>query len=180
MRPAGLGAPAPPLELSTATGETWSLGAVRGRSVILSFLGPANCQFCRAHVIRLIQARERIETLGTEVALVAYHDPELVMTQMMRSLNLPFVLLVDRTKRTYADWGLGNVTAAAFLHPSLYMALAKLILRREPSLGDVPDRTHVGGDFVVDRDGRLAFVHRLRSLHDRAKVDDLLAVVERI
>jgi peroxiredoxin len=180
MRSRSLGAPAPPLELPTSSGETWSLDRARGRSVVLSFLGPANCQFCRAHVIRLIQARERITTLGTDVVLVAYHDPELVMTQMMQSLNLPFVLLVDKTKRAYADWGIGAVTAKAFLHPGLYFEIAKLILRREPSLGTVADRSHVGGDFVVDREGRLAFVHRLRSLYDRAKVEDLLAIVERL
>jgi peroxiredoxin len=180
MRHRDLGAPAPPLALPTSSGETWSLEQTRGRRVLLSFLGPANCQFCRAHVIRLIQARDRIATLGTEVALVAYHDPELVMTQMMRSLDLPFVLLVDTTKRTYADWGIGRVNAKSYLHPSLYLAIVKLILRREPPLGEVSDRSLVGGDFVIDREGRVAFAHRLRSLHDRPKVDELLAVVERI
>ena len=180
MTPRGVGAPAPPLELFTAAGEPWSLGKVRGRNVILSFLGPANCLFCRAHVIRLIQARDRIADTGAEVVLVAHHDPELMMSKMMHSLNLPFVLLFDKTRDAYQRWGLGTVGFKAFVRPGLYMEMARVLLRRETSLGRAPDQTQMGGDFIVDRDGRLVFANRLRSFHDRAKVDDLLAVIERI
>jgi peroxiredoxin len=180
MRQRGVGTLAPALELPTAAGVPWSLDAARGRSVLLSFLGPANCLFCRAHVIRLIQARDHVVRLGAEVVLVAYHDPELVMAKMMHSLNLPFVLLVDETKSAYARWGLGRVGVRTYLHPGLYWGIARMVFRRETPLGDVADESQMGGDFVVDRDGRLAFVNRLRSLHDRARVDDLLAVVERL
>jgi hypothetical protein len=37
----------------------------------------------------------------------------------------------------------------------------------------------MGGDFVVDRGGRLAFVNRMRSIHDRAPVPTLLSALER-
>ena len=177
MTPRGLGAPAPPLELPTAAGEPWSLAHVRGRNVILSFLGPANCAFCRAHVIRLIQARDRIAETGAEVVLVAHHDPELMMSKMMHSLNLPFTLLFDKTRSAYRGWGLGTVNFKAFVRPGLYLEVARVLLRREKSLGRAPDQTQMGGDFVVDRDGRLVFANRLRSFHDRAKVEELLAVV---
>ena len=145
----------------------------------MSFLGPANCLFCRAHVIRLVQARERIAEVGVEVVLVAYHDPELLMAKMMHSLNLPYILLVDRTKQAYADWGLGRVTPKALFHPGLYLAAMRMFFSGERSLGDVADQTQMGGDFVVDRQGRLAYVNRLRSFHDRASVDQLLMAAAR-
>ena len=180
MKTARFGSPAPPLELLTAAGEPWSLARVRGRSVILSFLGPANCMFCRAHVIRLIQARDRIADVGAEVVLIAPHDPELMMSKMMHSLNLPFTLLFDNTRAAYQRWGLGTVGFKAFVRPGLYLEITRVLLRREKSLGRAPDQTQMGGDFVVDCDGRLVFANRLRSFHDRAKVEDLLAVVEKI
>jgi len=175
-----MGAPAPPLDLPTAAGDPWSLATLRGRNVILSFLGPANCLFCRAHVIHLIQARERIAEAGAEVVLIAHHDPELMMSKMMHSLNLPFVLLFDKTRAAYQRWGLGTVGFKAYVRPGLYLGVARILLRREKSLGHVPDRTQMGGDFVVDRNGKLVFVNRLRSFHDRAKVEDLLAAVRKI
>ena len=181
MSPRGLGAPAPSLDLPTAAGEPWSLADVRGRNVILSFLGPANCLFCRAHVIRLIQARERIVQANAEVVLVAHHDPELMMSKMMHSLNLPFTLLFDSTRTAYHRWGLGNVKLSAFfVRPGLYLAMARVMIRREKTLGTAPDQTQMGGDFVVDRQGTLVFANRLRSFHDRAKVDDLLEIVSRL
>lgn len=173
----GVGALAPSLDLPTAEGRTWSLANARGRNVVLSFLGPANCQFCRAHVIRLVQAHERLAATGAEVVLVAYHDPDLMMSKMMHSLNLPFTMLYDKTKSAYRRWGLGTVTVTAFLRPGLYLELARILLRRERSLGRVSDRTQLGGDFIVDETGRLIFANRLKSFHDRAKVDDLIAAV---
>ena len=180
MAPHGVGDQAPPLELPTAAGQPWSLAHVHGRNVILSFLGPANCQFCRAHVIRLIQARDRIAQANADVVLVAHHDPELMMSKMMHSLDLPFTLLFDSTRATYRRWGLGNVTLSAFASPGLYLAVARVLLSREKGLGRAPDRNQMGGDFIVDRHGTLVFANRMGSLHDRAKVDDLLAVVGRL
>ena len=176
-----VGTTAPPLELPTAAGAPWSLADLRGRNVILSFLGPANCLFCRAHVIRLIQARERLVEANAEVVLVAHHDPELMMAKMMHSLNLPFTLLFDSTRAAYRRWGLGTVNLKAFVvRPGVYLAMARMIIRREKTLGAVPDRNQMGGDFIVDRHGTLVFANRLRSFHDRAKVDDLLAVIDRL
>lgn len=39
------------------------------------------------------------------------------------------------------------------------------------------DPIQMGGDFVVDRAGTLVSVNRMRSLHDRAHVQDRLAAV---
>ena len=177
--PETVGAPAPPLELPTADGQRRSLADFSGRPVVISFLGPANCTFCRAHVIKMIQAQDRLASLGAEVLLVAGHDPELMMSKMMRDLSLPFLLLVDRQRLAYARWGLGKSSWKVLLVPSLYPAVLRLLLRRQPSLGPAPGQPQLGGDFVVDRAGRLAFVNRMRSIHDRAPVPTLLSALER-
>ena len=178
MKQNGIGAPAPPLELPTATGSRGSLGEFRGKPVVLSFLGPANCAFCRAHVIRMIQARDDIRKLGAEVVLVAYHDPELLTAKMLHSLDLPYVLLLDRERAAYARWGLGQPDFTALLRPGLYWASLRVLLSGEPWLGSVPDQRQLGGDFVIDRNGTLVFANRMKGLHDRAKVPDLLAAME--
>lgn len=174
---ADIGTLAPALELPTATGTQRSLREFYGRPVLLSFLGPANCMFCRAHVIRMIQAQAEIARAGADVVLVAYDDPELLVAKMLRSLDLPYVLLLDLKKEAYARWGLGRVGLGSFLVPGLYWAAAKALVRPGSYLGRAPDEGQLGGDFVIDPGGRLVFVNRLRSLHDRAKLADLLAAV---
>src|SRR4029079_14637381 len=84
------GEPAPPLDLPTPDGSRRSLGEFLGRPVMVSFLGPANCLFCRAHVIRVISAKEEWTRRGADVIFVAFHDPDLVMSKMMHDLDLPY------------------------------------------------------------------------------------------
>src|SRR5438046_1863751 len=91
----GIGAAAPPLDLPTAAGERRTLADLKGKPALISFLGPAHCLFCRAHVIRMIQARNDIDSLGAGVVFVAYHDPELMTAKMLHDLELPYTLLVD-------------------------------------------------------------------------------------
>ena len=173
-----LGVPAPPLQLPAAGGERRSLEEFRGRPVIISFLGPANCLFCRGHVLRMVSAKDRIQRAGVEVIFVAFHDPDLMMSKMLHDLDLSFVLLLDRAREAYARWGLQTGTLTTLLRPGFLWALLKLVLKRPTSLGTAPPHhNQLGGDFVVDRAGNLVFVNRMRSIHDRADIDDMLAAV---
>lgn len=178
----GASRPAPPLELLTPDGGRRSLQEFRGRPVIVSFLGNAGCLFCRAHVIKTIQARDEIAALDGGVIFVVYHDPELVMSRMMHDLDLPYVLLVDPDRQAYARWGLGEATLRSKLMPGLYWATAKaawnVITGRERALSQLPDPGQLGGDFVISREGAIAFENRMKSFHDRAPIDDLLAAMK--
>ena len=171
------GVPAPPLELPAAGGERRSLAEFRGRPVIVSFLGPANCAFCRAHLIKMIQAKDDLAKADAGVILVAFSDPELLMSKMMRDLDLPFLLLLDRARESYARWGLGSFTWKMLLRPGLHWAIVKSVLQRRLPMGWAPHYNQLGGDFVVDRAGKLIFVKRMRNLHDRAHVEDILAAL---
>jgi peroxiredoxin len=173
-----LGAPAPALDLPAADGTgPRSLEQFRGRPVLVSFLGPAHCTFCRAHLIRAIQHRQDFERMGAEVVLVAYHDPELLTSKMMHDLEVPFTLLLDPAREAYRRWGLDRATWRNAIVPGLFVAAAKSLFSREPSLGSTPGPVQLGGDFVVGRDGRLAFVNVMRSFHDRAPMPAVLAAL---
>ena len=173
-----VGADAPALELPAADGSgTRSLASLRGRPVLASFLGPAHCSFCRAHVIRAIQHREEFERLGAEVVLVAYHDPELLMAKMLRDLEVPFTLLLDPTRETYRRWGLDQATWRSWAAPGFYLGVARFLLRREPDLGSSPGPVQMGADFVISSDGRLTFANYLKSFHDRAPIPTLLGAL---
>ena len=173
-----LGVPAPPLELPAAGGERRSLEEFRGKPVIISFLGPANCMFCRGHVLKMVSAKDRIAKAGVAVIFVAFHDPDLMMSKMLHDLDLSFVLLLDRAREAYARWGLQTGTLKNLLRPGLAWAILKLLFNRQPSLGSAPPHhRQLGGDFVVDGAGNLVFVNRMKSMYDRADIDDMLAAL---
>lgn len=184
LGPGGVGAHAPVLDLSTATGERRTLEHFKDRPLLVTFLGPAHCLFCRAHVIRLIQAKDEIERLGASVILVAHHDPELLTTKMLHDLDVPYSLLLDPTRTTYERWGLGTVKLWGFVTPALWWNSAKIMIdmvrKGEKSLGSSsPGAPQRGGDFVLNCGRTFEFVNRMYSFHDRPKLQDLLTALRR-
>jgi peroxiredoxin len=174
-----VGTAAPPLVLPSADGGgERSLAEFRGRPVLVSFLGPAHCSFCRAHVIRTIQHHDEFRRRSADVVFVAYQDPELLMSKMLRDLDLPFTLLLDPTLAAYRRWGLDQARLINWLAPGFYLGIAKFLLAREPDLGNSPGPVQMGGDFVVGRDGTLVFAHWMKSFHDRAAVPRLLSALD--
>jgi len=107
--------------------------------------------------------------------LVAYDEVSLLQAKVLRGVQVPFRLLFDRDKAAYRSWGMGRTTALrSFLSPALTWRYLKLLWRGERFLGLAPDMLQLGGDFIVDREGRLSFAHPMRDNGDRADVDRLL------
>lgn len=100
---------------------------------------------------------------------------------MLHGLDVPFPLLLDRSKRCYARWGMGRTNVfGAMLSPSLNWRYLRLLLRGERFLGVAPDMLQLGGDFVVDPEGRIAFAHTMRNAGDRAHVSELIQALRRV
>lgn len=128
----------------------------------------------------MIKRREEIEALRAAVLLVAFDEPALLGAKMLHEVALPFPLLLDRTRETYARWGMGRTgLTGAMLSPSLNLRYLKLLAKGERFLGFAPDMFQLGGDFVLDKQGTLVFAHRMRNNGDRADTGKLIDQVAR-
>jgi peroxiredoxin len=124
----------------------------------------------------VIERKDEIEKVGARVLLVAYDEPSLLGAKMMRGLETPYELLLDLKKEAYRRWGLGRTTLRqSVFSPTLGLRYLKLLLRGERFLGLAPDMLQLGGDFIVDRQGRIAFAHAMRDNGDRVAVPELIA-----
>jgi len=113
------------------------------------------------------------------VLLISYDEIALLKEKMMRDLQLPYPLLLDPTKETYGRWGMGRTNVfGAMLSPSLNVRYLKLMLHGEKFLGTAPDMFQLGGDFVVDPDGRISFAHVMKNNGDRASVETINSAME--
>jgi len=122
----------------------------------------------------VIQRSDEVERLGAAVLLVAYDEPSLLAAKMLHDVDLPYPLLLDPEKETYARWGMGRVgLTGAMLSPSLNWRYLKLLLKGHRFLGVAPDMFQLGGDFVVDTQGALVFAHRMTNNGDRATTERL-------
>ena len=128
----------------------------------------------------MINRQREVERLEAEVLVVAYDEPTLLSAKMLHDMALPFPLLLDRTRETYARWGMGRTgLTGAMLSPSLNWRYLKLLARGDRFLGFAPDMYQLGGDFILDGEHRITFAHRMTNNGDRAEVSVLLAELRR-
>lgn len=126
----------------------------------------------------MLEREGDIAELSAGVLLVAYDRPSLLEAKLLRGLPLPYPVLLDDARAAYAEWGLGRTNLfGAMLSPELNWRYLKLLLKGERFLGFAPDMLQLGGDFVVDPAGRVAFAHRMRNNGDRAPTERLIAAL---
>ena len=116
------------------------------------------------------------EFSGAAVVLITFTRPR-NLRGFRRRLGLAYSVLADETRAVYhvyglqrgswwRVWGLKSVRA--------YGRLFRQGRRLERPTGDT---IQLGGDFVIDRDGRLAYAYRPTGPHDRPSVNELLDAV---
>lgn len=94
-------------------------------------------------------------------------------------LGLPYAVLTDESRATYRAYGLGRGRWWRVWGPATLRAYARLLRRGARLERPTEDTAQLGGDFVVDPAGRLAYAFRSKGPADRPAVDDLVAAVAR-
>jgi peroxiredoxin len=152
-----LGAPAPPFQLlHVQTGETIRLAdyirkpdqSNPGRPILLEFTRifteKQYCPLCFPHIKALNQAYETFQQLGVEVWMITSTD-ERQSKIVARDLRLKMPLLSDPGCRVFRTYKLGQALGAP-----------------------------LPGQFLLDRAGKIRFIHLFSFLEPNASVDTLL------
>jgi len=126
-----------------------------------------------------VQARyDEIRRAGSEVLVVTQARPDL-LALFLRDHPLPCPIVGDPSRQAYREFGLGETRWRTFLRPGVLLRYLTLIFRgwkpRAPSRGE--DVLQLGGDFVLDRNGRIVFAYRSTEPTDRPTVDEVLQAV---
>ncbi len=126
----------------------------------------------------MLDYRSRIEAVGSAV-IVVHDEPALLGETMLRELDIPFPTLVDLEMRAYRAWGLGRASfTSTYLMPRVLAFYARRALRGE-RLHTGTDPRRLGGDFVIDAAGQIAYAHPQASVDDRPPVGLLVRELER-
>jgi peroxiredoxin len=124
------------------------------------------------------QRYDEFRRLGAEVLVVAQARPEF-LAMFLRDQPLPFPVVSDPDRASYRAFGLERISPLSMLRPGVILRLLRLLFRgwgiRKPVKGE--DILQRGGDFVVDREGRLRYAYRSAQLTDRPSVDALLQAI---
>ena len=126
--------------------------------------------------------RESIMTravLGAAVLVVSF-SPQAWLADYRADLALPFPVGADADRVAYRAWGLESASTWQVWHPRTilrYAALTARGMKAERSKGE--DLNQLGGDFVVDARGRIAWEHKSARPDDRPSIRHVLRALRR-
>lgn len=123
-------------------------------------------------------ARHRHELPG-RIVVVTFATPEL-LAGFEAELELGLELLADPDRALYAALGLGRGSVArVWLHPRVWRRYARLVVTGTRLRRAQGDTLQLGGDAVLDAEGRLSWIHRSDGPEDRPTLGRLrYALVE--
>lgn len=166
------GQDAPDFDVDAIDGRRVSLGAYRGRTVLLSFNRAAVCPLCNLRTANLIRRYPMYQRAGLDVISFFESSPRMVHTYLDRQ-RAPFPIVADPTRAIYTRFGLQSSLAGALWafisRRPAYREAARLdiggrlienITKMDGRMGGLP------GDFLIGPDGRVRYAYYGRDAGD--------------
>ena len=121
-----------------------------------------------------MEVAERREALGRELAVVTFAAaPMLALFE--RELGLPYAYYGDPERSTYDALGFGRASKArVWLDPRVWLRYGQLIARGRRPRPPQDDAQQLGGDVLVDADGRVEWIYRSAGPEDRPSAEEIL------
>ena len=127
--------------------------------------------------MKVLGYKRQLDEADASVVFVTFDDPEPVRRGLLAGLEVPYPVLVDRERVAYRAWGLRRSSLAGiWLDPRVWARYAALVVRGERLRRLGSDTLQLGGDFVLDGDGKVVYA-RPQQRDDRPPVGDLLRMV---
>lgn len=151
-----IGQPAPPFQLKSLDGKTFSLEDLKGKFVVVHFAATW-CPFCNAEAPYLEALYQNYHNKNVEVVVVDVNEDQALVQKWEQRFNLSFPVLLDEdgsVSATYAPEG---------VQPDL-------------SRSEVP----IAANLIIDKAGKIQFYSLLNSLAFDAKLTKLTEKLDQL
>jgi peroxiredoxin len=165
-----------------ARGETSRLGDCWAQGpAVLVFLRHFACIACSEHVALLAPRLHELTRLGLRVVYVGNGEPRYIEAFVERNAIDPEVVevITDPSLAAHRALELRRSLGATY-GPRALLGIGRALVggfRQSAIEGDVQQQ---GGVLVVDRDGRVAYLHRDRATGEHADTSDVVAAAMRV
>ena len=128
--------------------------------------------------MKVLHHRQRIDQRGTAL-FVVFDPPERLRDSLLRGLEVPYPVLVDRERSAYRAWGLARGSVLSIWgDPHVWLRYTSELVRGARLRPPGADTLQLGGDFVIDPGGTVVY-SRPQRRDDRPPVAELLHALER-
>ncbi|XP_056152406.1 uncharacterized protein LOC130126800 [Lampris incognitus] len=176
--PARLVAPDTQL-INARTGERLTLDRYlgKGEKILLVLIRQFSCLLCRLHLKDLEANQRALDARSLRVVVVSFGCQEGAQ-HWLQETGCRYDMLLDPHRKLYSTLGLGSSLKKVLNFNNMLLYGEYLLANMEfprglPTIQD--DMFQLGGDFIVDEQGRLLFSHRCQSPIDRPSLKDILA-----
>lgn len=165
--------------INARTGETVTLEKYlgKGKKILLVLIRQFSCLLCRLHVKDLEKNQRSMDAHSIEVVVISFGCQK-GASHWLQETGCQYDMLLDPDRKMYAAFGLG-ASLRQVLNFNNMLLYAEYVMdnmefpRGLPSIQE--DMFQLGGDFVLDEQGRVLFSHRCQSPIDRPSVEDILS-----
>ena len=173
-KPLAVGTKAPSAKLKGLDGKDIKLKDVlAGKPTVLIFYRGDWCPYCNAHLADLAKVEGDLKNLGYQIVAISPDLPsELQKTADKHKLD--FTLLSDSQAKALKKYGV-----AFHVDDMMYGAMKdKYNIDLERSSGEKHHILPVPSVFLIDKDGKIVFVHSNPDYKVRMKGDEILAAAK--
>ena len=121
--------------------------------------------------------RDHLDRFGDAVIAVVTFADLSRLARYREHLELPFPVLADPDRAVYRAFGLGKGTWRQVYGWTTLRRYAELLAKGRRVRGPTEDTLQLGGDFVVDRAGRLTYGFWGDAPADRPSIEELAGAV---
>ena len=134
---------------------------------------------CREHLAQLREHEQELDRVGAVVVGVSFEESS-VISRFAERESAPYPILSDPERKAYRAFGLTRGGTTQVWSPNALRTYARGLLRgRLPRLPRA-DIAQLGGDFVLDPQGRVVYEYRSEESADRPAIDFLLDAVRAV
>jgi len=126
-------------------------------------------------VAQLCQHLSEFEVLNTRIVLISFGRPDQARIWLDET-NIPFTLLLDPERKAYRAYGLEYSLLRSW-GLNVWRKYAQLLFKGRKWRGIQGDSGQLGGDVLVDSNGRIRFAYRSHDPTDRPDIHMLLAAL---
>ncbi len=124
-----------------------------------------------------MEVAEHNAEIGADIAVVTFSQPDFLRA-FEEQMGLPFRIYADPDRAVYRAFGFERGSfARVWLDPRVLLRYAQLLRRGRRLQRSDQDMLQLGGDVVIDRRGRLAWIHRSEGPEDRPTVETVASAV---
>lgn len=124
---------------------------------------------------QLCQHLSKFEALNTHIVVISFGRPNQARIWLDET-NAPFTLLLDPQRKAYRTYGLEYSLLRAW-GLNVWRRYAQLLFQGRKWRGIQGDSGQLGGDIIVDSNGRIRFAYRSHDPTNRPDIQSLLAAL---